>query len=229
MNLSDTGLKLIEKFEGCKLTAYKDSVGVWTIGYGHTSGVKEGDTCTQAQAEAYLKEDAAKAEAAVNKYQSVYNFNQNQYDALVSFAFNIGNINQLTANGSRTIAQISAKIPEYNKAGGKVLSGLVSRRAAEKELFDFPVALNDTTNQNEENASGSSEEEKVSETKMPTLKNGSSGKAVKLWQIIIGVTADGSFGAKTLAATKTFQKNHGLTVDGIVGNKSWKAGLESVE
>ncbi len=139
LSVSDTGLDLIKKFEGCKLTAYQDSVGVWTIGYGHTSGVKQGDTITQAQANAYLKADCKTAETAVNKYYSKYKWNQNQFDALVSFAFNIGNIDQLTSNGTRTIAQISAKIPAYNKAGGKVLQGLVSRRAAEKELFDTAV------------------------------------------------------------------------------------------
>lgn len=69
---------------------------------------------------------------------------------------------------------------------------------------------------------------KVSDTKMPTIKKGSKGKAVKIWQIIIGATPDGDFGSDTYAKTKTFQKNHGLSVDGIVGPKSWKSGLESV-
>lgn len=72
------------------------------------------------------------------------------------------------------------------------------------------------------------ETEKVSDTKMPTIKKGSKGNAVKIWQIIVGVEADGDFGSKTLTATKEFQKKKGLVVDGIVGPKSWKAGLESV-
>ncbi|MCD7764386.1 MAG: lysozyme [Lachnospiraceae bacterium] len=139
LTTSDTGLELIKQFEGCKLTAYQDSVGVWTIGYGHTSGVKRGQTITQAQATAYLKADLATAEACVNKYYSTYKWNQNQFDALVSFAFNIGSIKGLTASGTRSIATISAKIPEYNKAGGKTLAGLVTRRAAEKKLFDTAV------------------------------------------------------------------------------------------
>jgi len=63
---------------------------------------------------------------------------------------------------------------------------------------------------------------------MPTIKKGSKGKAVKIWQIIVGVEPDGDFGNKTLSATKTFQKSKGLTIDGIVGAKSWKAGLEAV-
>lgn len=69
---------------------------------------------------------------------------------------------------------------------------------------------------------------KVSDTKMPTIKKGSTGKAVKVWQAIVGVTIDGDFGSNTLKATKTFQKKHKLTVDGIVGDNTWKAGLESL-
>lgn len=140
MKISEVGLNLIKKFEGCRLTAYQDSAGVWTIGYGHTSGVKKGQTITQAQADAFLVEDCGRAEVAVNKYQNKYNFNQNQFDALVSFAFNIGNINQLTANGTRTIAEISTKIPAYCNCAGKKLQGLVNRRTEEKELFDTPVS-----------------------------------------------------------------------------------------
>lgn len=136
MKVSDNGLNLIKKFEGCKLQAYKDAVGVWTIGYGHTKGVKQGQIITNAQATEYLRQDCEKAEKAVMKYANRYMWNQNQFDALVSFAFNIGSIDQLTANGTRTIPVISQKILEYNKAGGKVLNGLVSRRKAEKQLFD---------------------------------------------------------------------------------------------
>ena len=76
----------------------------------------------------------------VNKYNEVYNFNQNQFDALVSFAFNVGSINQLTASGTRTLEQISSKITAYNKSGGRVIAGLVKRRAKEKELFDTPTS-----------------------------------------------------------------------------------------
>lgn len=139
MKISETGLNLIKQFEGCHLTAYKDPVGVLTIGYGHTKGVKAGQKITQAQADAYLKQDVASAEKAVSKYK--YSYNQNQFDALVSFTFNCGsgNLKQITNNGTRTLAQISARLPNYNKASGKVLTGLVRRRAAEKKLFDTPV------------------------------------------------------------------------------------------
>ena len=139
MKISETGLNLIKQFEGYHLTAYKDPVGIPTIGYGHTRGVKLGQKITQAQADEYLRQDVASAESAVSKYK--YNYNQNQFDALVSFTYNCGagNLKKITDNGMRTLAQISARLPNYNKASGKVLAGLTRRRAAEKKLFDTPV------------------------------------------------------------------------------------------
>ena len=141
LSISPRGLSLIQKFEGCRLKAYQDSIGLWTIGYCHTSGVSEGQTITQTQADAFLKADCANAENAVSRYDDRYHWNQNQFDALVSFTFNCGsrNLQTLLNNGQRTVSEISAKIPAYNKAGGKVLKGLVRRRAAEKELFDAPA------------------------------------------------------------------------------------------
>ncbi len=144
MNLaiSNNGLALIKRFESCRLTAYQDSVGIWTIGYGHTANVSEGQTITQAQADAYLLSDCINAEKSVNSYHGKYHWNQNQFDALVSFVFNCGsgNLKTLLHNGQRTISEISAKITSYNKAGGKVVQGLVNRRKAEKELFDKPIS-----------------------------------------------------------------------------------------
>lgn len=141
MKISENGLKLIEQFEGLRLTAYKATKRdkYYTIGYGHYGAdVKQGMTISEAQAEAYLRQDVAEAEAAVNKY-SGYGWNQNQFDALVSFAYNVGNIGGLTNNGKRSVAEISAKLPEYVYSGGVKLDGLVRRRAAEKALFDTPV------------------------------------------------------------------------------------------
>lgn len=142
MKISDKGVSLIKRFEGCRLKAYKCPAGVWTIGYGHTAGVVEGMTITQAQADAYLRDDIAKYENAVKKYDDIYHFNQNQFDALVSFTFNCGtgNLKNLTQSGKRTIAQISTKILLYNKAGGVTLLGLQRRRKEEKALFNTPVA-----------------------------------------------------------------------------------------
>ena len=146
MKTSSKGVSLIKSFEGCRLKAYKCPAGVWTIGYGHTAGVKEGDTITQETADDYLRNDLAKYEKAVMNYDGIYHFNQNQFDALVSFTYNcgIGNLKNLTQSGKRTLAQISTKLLLYNKAGGVVLRGLQRRRAAEKELFDTPIKTDKT-------------------------------------------------------------------------------------
>lgn len=142
-NLSANGLNLIKSFEGCKLTAYKclPTEKYYTIGYGHYgSDVTAGMKITKEQAEELLLQDCEKAIKNVNSFMSKYNFNQNQFDALVSFAFNVGSIIQLTASGTRTLEQISSKITAYNKSGGRVIAGLVKRRAKEKELFDTPTS-----------------------------------------------------------------------------------------
>ena len=146
MKTSPKGVSLIKSFEGCRLKAYKCPAGVWTIGYGYTAGVKEGDTITQETADDYLRNDLAKYEKAVQNYDGIYNFNQNQFDALVSFTYNcgVGNLKNLTQNGKRTLEQISVKLPLYNKAGGVVLRGLQRRRAAEKDLFDIPIKTDKT-------------------------------------------------------------------------------------
>lgn len=142
-NLSENGLNLIKSFEGCKLTAYKclPTEKYYTIGYGHYgSDVTAGMKITKEQADELLLQDCKKAIKNVNSFMSKYNLNQNQFDALVSFAFNVGSINQLTASGTRTLEQISSKITAYNKSGGRVIAGLVKRRAKEKELFDTPTS-----------------------------------------------------------------------------------------
>lgn len=133
MKASSKGINLIKSFEGCHLTAYKCPAGVWTIGYGHTAGVKEGMTITQAQADAYLASDLEKYE----KYVAAtgLELNQNQFDALVSFTYNCGAGNLKTLIQNRTLSQIADAILLYNKSNGKVLSGLVRRRQAEHDLF----------------------------------------------------------------------------------------------
>lgn len=137
-HISQNGLKLIMIYEGCKLEAYKCPAGVWTIGYGHTGDVKEGDKITSSMAKIYLCEDLLKFEAKVFAYDDKYNFTQNEFDALVSFAYNIGSIDQLTAKGTRSKSLIAKKILLYNKASGKVLKGLVRRREDEQRLFLNP-------------------------------------------------------------------------------------------
>lgn len=141
-------LALIKEFEGCHLTAYRDEVGVWTIGYGITNAdksitgttVKRGLKISQETAEKWLEKALNKKYLLkVMKYDTRYGWNQNELDALVSFAYNIGSIDQLTANGSRSKATIADKMLEYNKAGGKVYRGLTRRREAERKLFLKPM------------------------------------------------------------------------------------------
>ncbi|MCM1220239.1 MAG: lysozyme, partial [Lachnospiraceae bacterium] len=136
--ISQNGLNLIKKFEGCRLTAYKCPAGVWTIGYGHTGDVKSGQTITQKQADDLLYSDCQKFVGYVNNKSYVPltdQLNQNQFDALVSFAFNCGQGNLKTLCANRTLAEIAEKMTLYNKGGGKVLAGLVRRRAEEQALF----------------------------------------------------------------------------------------------
>ncbi len=144
MKTSEKGITLIKRFEGCYLKAYQDRVGVWTIGYGTTTAdksitgcaIKKGMSITQKTADEWLKASLAKKyEPKVSKYDHIYHWTQSQFDALVSFAYNIGNIDQLTANGQRTIKQIENAICLYNHAGGKVVKGLTDRRKAEWALF----------------------------------------------------------------------------------------------
>lgn len=222
MHVDENGRNFIKKHEGCVLKAYKaiPSEKYYTIGYGHYgSDVKKDTKITKEEAEALLKEDVDRVEKSLNKYK--YDFNQNQYNALASFTFNCGaaNLKKLTDNGKRTLAQISARIPNYCTAGGVILEGLKKRRAAEKALFDTKVAsVNKPVIEEDYN--------------MPEIKRGSKGQVVRVWQAILGFTKtdiDGSFGPKTESSTKALQKQLGLSQTGIVDKATWKAGLESVQ
>lgn len=102
MKISQKGMDLIKRFEGCKLTAYKCPAGLWTIGYGHTGNVREGQVITQDYAETLLRQDLITYELKVSRYEPKYTWRQHEFDALVSFAYNIGSIDQLTANGTRS-------------------------------------------------------------------------------------------------------------------------------
>ena len=214
MHISKTGLKLIKKWEGCHLTAYRDCVGVWTIGYGITNSdrkitntkIRSGLRITQATADAWL-EDSIRViyEPKVDKYMDAYDWTQNEYDALVSFCYNIGNIDGLTANGTRSKKTIAKKILEYCKAGGRRVKGLYDRRVDEYNMFCGKTIMEDYN--------------------MPTLKKGTKGKAVMVWQLLLDIDQTGIFDDKTLEATKAFQKKKKLTVDGIVGKYTWSAGL----
>lgn len=138
MKLSKKGLEMIKSFEGFCATATKcvSTEKYYTIGYGHYGvDVKKGDTITQEKALELLKKDVSKFECKVDKYNHIYQFNQNEFDALISFAYNVGSIDKLTANGTRTREKIAECILRYNKSGGRVLTGLTNRRKKEQELF----------------------------------------------------------------------------------------------
>lgn len=244
--ISAAGLAIIKKYEGLKLTAYKCPAGVWTIGYGHTSGVKQGMKITESEATKFLVADVANAEKAVQKYDSIYNWNQNQFDALVSFTFNCGsgNLQTLLGKGKRTIAEISAKIPAYNKGGDEVLAGLVKRRAEEKALFDKAAedkpaasavtitvkewqkaAIADGYKFPKYGADGAWGSECESVAKKAIVKKRlayTNKNLTKLVQKVVGVEADGLCGKGTAAAIKVWQKANGLIADGCVGVNSWK-------
>lgn len=137
--ISDEGLALLKQFEGLRLTAYQDVGGVWTIGYGHTAGVNEGDTCTEAQAEQWLREDLGGAERTIETIVSVP-LNDNQFSALVSLTYNIGNsafkksslLKKLNAGGYNAVP---GELMRWTKVNGKTVHGLVNRRAAEAGLW----------------------------------------------------------------------------------------------
>ena len=140
MKISPEGLALIKKFEGCELEAYQCSAGVWTIGYGHTKGVEEGMTITKDQAEQMLLEELIEYEVAVE--EAVDNqLDQCMFDALVSWTYNLGptnlnNSTMLKVLNAGKYDEVPAQIKRWNKAGGKVLEGLVRRREAEALLFE---------------------------------------------------------------------------------------------
>lgn len=137
MVVDEKGYNLIKQFEGLRLTAYRCPAGKWTIGYGHTKGVKKGMYISEAVATHFLIQDVQRVEPTINSYDGIYHWTQNEFDALASFAFNcgIGNLKKLLKYGQRTKSQIADAILLYNKANGRVLRGLVRRRKAERELF----------------------------------------------------------------------------------------------
>ncbi len=136
---NSSGVNLIKSFEGLRLKAYQDAVGVWTIGYGTTRGVKPGQEITEAQAEALIKTDLARFERDVSQAVRV-SINDNQFAALVSFTYNVGSgamrsSTLLKKLNRRDINGAANEFPRWNRAGGRVLAGLTRRRNAERALF----------------------------------------------------------------------------------------------
>ena len=143
MKTSARGIKLITDFEGFRASAYEDVVGVWTIGYGFTKGVKKGDKITRAEADARLRKELVGYEMGVEAACRVQP-NQNQFDALVCFAFNVGvagmtKSSVVKAHNREDYPAAARAFGLWNKAGGKVWPGLTRRRAAEAALYLEPM------------------------------------------------------------------------------------------
>ena len=137
--ISNKGIGIIKQFEGCQLIAYQDAVGVWTIGYGHTKNVSEGDVISSAQADALLVKELKEYENYVHKLVKVP-LHQYQFDALVSWTYNLGPTNLASSTMLKVLNEgkydaVPDEIRRWNRAGGKVLEGLVIRRDYEAKLF----------------------------------------------------------------------------------------------
>jgi lysozyme len=139
LKTSQEGISLIKSFEGCELTAYRCSANVPTIGFGHTAGVSDGDTCTQEEAETMLAEDLEEFEDYVKNYVES-ELQQNEFDALVAWTYNLGpkNLSESTLLkelNAGNLEEVPRQMKRWNRAGGEVLDGLIRRREAESRLF----------------------------------------------------------------------------------------------
>jgi lysozyme len=140
MQISQEGLSLIKKFEGCELKAYRCAANVLTIGYGSTKNVKEGDTITQEEADKLLLHEMKEYEGYINDMVKS-DLKQNEFDALVSWVFNLGPSNLSSSTllnrlNNKMWDDVPNQIKRWNKAGGEVKQGLVRRREAEALLFE---------------------------------------------------------------------------------------------
>lgn len=139
LKTSQEGISLIKSFEGCELSAYRCSANVPTIGYGHTAGVSDGDTCTLEEAEEMLTEDLVEFENYVKKYVET-DLEQNQFDSLVAWVYNLGpkNLSESTLLkelNAGNLEEVPRQMKRWNRAGGQVLDGLIRRREAESRLL----------------------------------------------------------------------------------------------
>jgi lysozyme len=140
MQISEEGLSLIKKYEGCELKAYRCPANVLTIGYGHIKDVKEGDQITKEEANYMLQEEIIEYEGYVNDMVDV-ELNQSQYDSLCAWVYNLGPTNFQSSTLLKVLNEgkyneIPQQIKRWNKAGGEVLDGLIRRREAEALLFE---------------------------------------------------------------------------------------------
>jgi len=230
-HINDEGFKLLTTFEGCRLDSYDDGVGVWTIGYGHTKGIREGMTITQAQGEQFLQEDLEIFESYVEDGIQV-DVNEDQFSALVCFCFNVGP----EGFGSSTLLRklnegdyqgAAEQFPVWNKGGGEPLLGLTRRRLAEQALFFSKPWQPFLTYEWDGTTSGQAATPRTLKLTSPPMR-GEDVRQVQAALLKAGLSvgsngADGSFGNVTDAAVKQFQKSKGLTEDGIVGDQTLQA------
>ena len=139
MQTSRTGIELLKHFEGCELKAYQDSVGVWTIGYGHTKGIYEGLEITQSEAEKMLQDELPEYEGYITD-KVVPMLQQHEFDALVCWVYNLGPTNlssstMLKKLNAGEFKEVPFQMKRWDKAGGQPLLGLTRRRNAEALLF----------------------------------------------------------------------------------------------
>lgn len=142
MTTSPAGRKAIESYEGLELSAYQDGRGIWTLGFGHTASVKSGDTCTPQQADEWLAEDLATAEGAVNRLVEAP-ITQNQFDALISLCYDIGQGNfaqstVLRSLNARHYDSAASAFLMWDKINGQTSQGLLNRRTTERNMFLTP-------------------------------------------------------------------------------------------
>lgn len=144
MKINQAGLDIVKEFEGLRLESYRCPAGVWTIGYGHTEGVARGMKVTKQEAEELLKHDLQIFENGVKRFIGDAKTNENQFSAFVSLAYNIGigafsKSSALREHKAGNYELAANKIMLWNKAGGRVLAGLIRRRKAESKLYALPV------------------------------------------------------------------------------------------
>lgn len=226
------GLRLLTTFEGCKLSAYDDGGGVWTIGYGHIKTAKKGMTITQAKAEELLQTDLSKFESFVEDAVQV-SLNDDQFSALVCFSFNVG-AGQAGFGGSTLLKLLNQgdfegaanQFSRWNKVKGKPWLGLTRRRLAEQALFLGqpwqPFLTYEETATKETAAKESTQ--RVLKLTDPCM----TGEDVRQLQAAlqkagIAISVDGVFGRGTEKLVKQFQQQKNLEADGIVGTGTRKA------
>lgn len=218
MNTSANGINLIKSFEGCKLKAYKPVAAepCYTIGYGHYgSDVRPNMVISQAQAEAYLAQDLTKYEKSVNSLGIA--LNQNQFDALVSFAYNCGSGNLKKLVRGRTHQQIADAMLAYNKDSGIVLSGLTKRRQVERNLF-LSGTGSKAERVDDKPKTGNPYPEPTKNVRLNSRGNDVRWLQYQLNTYGYRLIVDGVAGNLTIGALIDFQRKHGLTADGVCGS-----------